>query len=337
MVPAETPRGPPRHAAGDGPRVRHGAALRPSAARVEMIAGDRLRIRQRLPHRCLCRSGGGGFRGHRHRDKRGPDAAEYLIACAQVLFLRPGGLPDRGRPFTRRPKLTRPGSAISTGPRGADLRYIRQVAWNRWQDAAGRWLGTVSGWLDDTSPYRAATGPPAVGLAAGLAVGLPLAAGLVAAVSLVHEALMARSPPACGDGEDPACRRQRAPAGTGHQGAPRGLPRADLVPAYPAPTCNAGRGTGRSVRPRTACCAEPAGRPADATRRLFGSARSGRDPPASRLQAAAGALARPGTRDDLPASGPAARRRRPLDGIIKTMQGPASRSATRTRHEDPDA
>ena len=37
---------------------------------------------------------------------------------------------------------------------------------------------------------QAVRGPPAVGLAIGLVVGLPLAAGLIAAVSLTHEALM---------------------------------------------------------------------------------------------------------------------------------------------------
>jgi hypothetical protein len=117
--------------------------------------------------------------------------AAYLIACAQVLFLRPGGLPDRRRPFAPPADGDPARTSYFYGPARSDLRYVRQVAWSRWQDAAGGWTGIVSEGLDDATSSPALTGPPAAGLAAGLVLGLPLAAALVAVVALAHEALMA--------------------------------------------------------------------------------------------------------------------------------------------------
>jgi Double-GTPase 2 len=116
--------------------------------------------------------------------------AEYLSACAQVLFLQPRGLPDRRRPFT--PPAGGDPARISYfyGPARSDLGYIRQVAWSRWQNAAEEWSGIVADMLGVTESRRSFTGPPAVGLAAGLAAGLPIAAALIAAVSLAHEAVM---------------------------------------------------------------------------------------------------------------------------------------------------
>jgi hypothetical protein len=116
--------------------------------------------------------------------------AEYLTACAQVLFVRPAGLPDRGRPFTPPPDADPARTSYFYGPARSDLRYIRQVAWSRWQDAAGGWVELVSAGWDDTNARRPVTAPPAAGLAAGLALGLPLGAVLVAAVSLAHEVLI---------------------------------------------------------------------------------------------------------------------------------------------------
>jgi len=121
----------------------------------------------------------------------GQTLAVYLIACAQVLVLRPGGLPDRRRPFTPPPDGDPARISYFYGPAWSDLRYVRQLAWSQWQDAAGWWREWVRDGLDDANSSRAATGPPAVGLAVGLAAGLPLAAGLVAVVSLAHQALMA--------------------------------------------------------------------------------------------------------------------------------------------------
>jgi hypothetical protein len=114
--------------------------------------------------------------------------AEYLIACAQVLFLHPSGLPERQRVFTPPAGGDPARPSYFFGPARSDLRYIRQVAWSRWQDGAGWWSETVEDMLEGDS--QAVRGPPAVGLAIGLVVGLPLAAGLIAAVSLAHEALM---------------------------------------------------------------------------------------------------------------------------------------------------
>jgi hypothetical protein len=116
--------------------------------------------------------------------------AEYLVACVQVLFLHPSGLPDRRRVFTAPAGGDPARPSYFYGPARSDLRYIRQVAWSRWQDAAGEWSGRVADMLEVTGSHRAATGPPGAGLAIGLIAGLPLAAALIAAVSLAHEALM---------------------------------------------------------------------------------------------------------------------------------------------------
>ena len=116
--------------------------------------------------------------------------ALYLIAGAQVLSLRPGGWPARRRPFTPPPDGDPARVSYFYGPARSDLRYIRQLAWSRWQDAAGWWMEWVTDQLDDASPRRSLSGPPAVGLAVGLAAGLPLAAALTTAVSLAHQAVM---------------------------------------------------------------------------------------------------------------------------------------------------
>jgi Double-GTPase 2 len=116
--------------------------------------------------------------------------AEYLTACAQVLVLRPSGLPDRRREFTPPDGADPARPSYFYGPARSDLRYIRQVAWSRWQDAAGWWSGALEDMLDAAGSSRAATAPPAAGLAIGLIVAVPLAAGLIAAVSLAHEVVM---------------------------------------------------------------------------------------------------------------------------------------------------
>jgi hypothetical protein len=117
--------------------------------------------------------------------------AIYLITGAQVLSRRTGGLPGRRRPFTPPADADPARTSYFYGPGRSDQRYIRQAAWSRWQDAAGEWRKRLSYGWDAASEHRAFTAPPAAGLAAGLALGLPPAAVLVAAVALAHEVLMA--------------------------------------------------------------------------------------------------------------------------------------------------
>ena len=116
--------------------------------------------------------------------------AVYLIGCVQVLFTRPSGLPDRQQVFIAPAGGDPARPSYFYGPARSDLRYIRQVAWSHWRGGAEWWLGTLEDMLDVDGGSRALTGPPAVGLAVGLTAGVPLAAAMIAAVSLAHEMLM---------------------------------------------------------------------------------------------------------------------------------------------------
>ena len=116
--------------------------------------------------------------------------AEYLIGCTQVLVIRPGGLPDRRHVFTPLAGSDPARPSYFYGPARSDLRYIRQVAWSRWQDAAEFWTGVVGDMLDTAEDSRKVAGPPAAGLAIGLIVALPLGAVLVVAAGLTHEVLV---------------------------------------------------------------------------------------------------------------------------------------------------
>jgi hypothetical protein len=111
--------------------------------------------------------------------------AEYLIACVQVLVTHPEGLPARQQVFTAPAggDPARPGYFY--GPARSDLRYIRQVAWNRWQGAREGWESVVDDLLDPQ-----ATRPAGWGLTIGLVAALPLAAILVAVVWLVHQVVV---------------------------------------------------------------------------------------------------------------------------------------------------
>lgn len=113
--------------------------------------------------------------------------AEYLIGCTQVLVIRPGGLPDRRHVFTPPAESDPARPSYFYGPARSDLRYIRQVAWSRWQDAADFWSGLVGDMLDAAEDSRKVTAPPAVGLAIGLIVAVPFAAVLAVAAGLTHE------------------------------------------------------------------------------------------------------------------------------------------------------
>ena len=116
--------------------------------------------------------------------------AVYLIGCVQVLFTRPSGLPDRQQVFIAPAGGDPARPSYFYGPARSDLRYIRQVAWSHWRGGAEWWSGTLEDMLDVDGGSRALTGPPAVGLAIGLTAGVPLAAAMIAAVSLAHEMLM---------------------------------------------------------------------------------------------------------------------------------------------------
>lgn len=116
--------------------------------------------------------------------------AEYLIGCAQVLVLRPGGLPDRKSVFTPPAGGDPARPSYFYGPARSDLRYVRQVFWSRWQDAAGFWSEAVGDMLEMGDSSGAAAGPLAVGLFSGLVVALPFAAVLAAAAGLTHEVLV---------------------------------------------------------------------------------------------------------------------------------------------------
>jgi hypothetical protein len=116
--------------------------------------------------------------------------AEYLIGCTQVLVIRPGGLPDRRHVFTPPAHSDPARPSYFYGPARSDLRYIRQVAWSRWQHAAGFWGDLVGDMLDVAEDSHKVTGPPAVGLAIGLIVAVPLAAVLAVAAGLTHEVVV---------------------------------------------------------------------------------------------------------------------------------------------------
>jgi hypothetical protein len=116
--------------------------------------------------------------------------AEYLIGCAQVLAIRPDGLPERQRVFTPPAGDDPARPSYFYGPARSDLRYVRQVFWSRWQNAADFWSEAVGDMLEMGGSSGAAAGPLAVGLFGGLVVALPLAAVLAAAAGLAHEVLV---------------------------------------------------------------------------------------------------------------------------------------------------
>jgi Double-GTPase 2 len=116
--------------------------------------------------------------------------AEYLIACAQVLVIHPQGLPARRQVFTAPAGGDPARTGYFYGPARSDLRYIRQVAWGRWRNAADGWADAVGEMTDPAGGSRAATGPPGAGLAIGLIVALPLAAVLTATIWLAHQVLV---------------------------------------------------------------------------------------------------------------------------------------------------
>jgi hypothetical protein len=113
----------------------------------------------------------------------GQPFAEYLIAGVRV-HTRPDGLPERLRAFTA-PADGDPAKPLYFyGPARADLRYVRQVARNRWRGGAQWWGRAAVALLDLSEPV---TLPIGVGLTVGLFAGLPVAALLVAALWLTHE------------------------------------------------------------------------------------------------------------------------------------------------------
>jgi hypothetical protein len=116
--------------------------------------------------------------------------AGYVVAAVQVLFTHPDGLPERAHEFTAPAGAEEAKPNYFYGPARSDLRYIWQVAWSRWLDAA-EWSGdtVVDLFAPDDVPL-AVTAPVAVGLIAGLIVALPLTALLMGTVWLSNEILL---------------------------------------------------------------------------------------------------------------------------------------------------
>ena len=205
----------------------------------------------------LRRGGRAGQRGRRGGDLHRPDG---------------GGIPDRVHTGARHPsrRMARPAARFHApaesdparpsyfyGPARSDLRYIRQVAWSRWQHAAGSWGDLVGDMLDMAEDSHKVTGPPAVGLAIGLIVAVPLAAVLAVAAGLTHEVVVDAAPPsACG------ARRPRCGPSTAHC-CECGTSRCAvwlvlsgfLTRPICVPTLNAGIFTGMYGRALTGCCA----------------------------------------------------------------------------------
>jgi Double-GTPase 2 len=120
----------------------------------------------------------------------GQACVEYMIAGVQVLYTRPDELPVRRYIYTVPAGSDPARPNYFYGPARSDLRYIRQVARSRWQDAAEWWQETVASLLNPESFSERVTVPVAVGLTIGLIVALPFAALLTGAVCLAHEMLV---------------------------------------------------------------------------------------------------------------------------------------------------
>jgi hypothetical protein len=120
----------------------------------------------------------------------GQACVEYMIAGVQVLYTRPDGLPIRRHVYTVPVGSDPARPNYFYGPARSDLRYIRQVARSRLQDAAEWWQEAVASLLNSESYSERVTVPVAVGLATGLIVALPFAALLTGAVWLTHEILV---------------------------------------------------------------------------------------------------------------------------------------------------
>ena len=120
----------------------------------------------------------------------GQACIEYLIACQQVHFTQPEGLPARRHVATAPPESDPARLSYFYGPARSDLRYVRQVARSRWAAAAEWWQDAVGNLWDPSDSSRKLTGPIAAGLAVGLLVALPFAALLAGAIWLTHEVLV---------------------------------------------------------------------------------------------------------------------------------------------------
>jgi len=117
----------------------------------------------------------------------GQPCIEYMIACVQVLYTHPGGLPARRQVFTA-PAGSDPAKPnYLYGPARSDLVYIRQVAGSRFSSAIDWWGETVGDLVDPVGASARLTAPIGVGLGIGLILALPFAALLVAMVLLAHE------------------------------------------------------------------------------------------------------------------------------------------------------
>jgi hypothetical protein len=120
----------------------------------------------------------------------GQASVEYITASVQVLYTRPEGLPSRRHVYTAPADSDPAKPNYFYGPARSDLRYIWQVARDRWQGDAGWWRDAIDSLLEPEIYSARITVPVAVGLAIGLIAGLPLAALLAGAIWSTHRILV---------------------------------------------------------------------------------------------------------------------------------------------------
>lgn len=120
----------------------------------------------------------------------GQVTAECVIAVAQVVFTRPSGLPDRANVFTAPPDGEHAKRNYFYGPARSDLRYVWQVTWSRWQQAAESWRVRIGGMFEPGDSVLALTAPIGAGLTAGLAVTAVVMAVVMGAIWLASEILL---------------------------------------------------------------------------------------------------------------------------------------------------
>ena len=119
----------------------------------------------------------------------GQACAEFMIASVQVHFIRPPGLPGRDRAFTRPDGGDPAKPSYFFGPARSDLRYVRQIARERWRQDAEWWNKRIRDLLEDSfgGDTPSILTPIGAGLAIGLIIGIPFAAIPVTVIWVMHE------------------------------------------------------------------------------------------------------------------------------------------------------
>jgi hypothetical protein len=115
---------------------------------------------------------------------------ECVIAVVHVFYTHPSELPERANVFTVPPEGERAKPNFFYGPARSDARYVWQVTWDRWQQAAARWQSRIGRMFDPGNSVLAFSAPIAGGLTAGLAVMLPIMAVVMGLTWLANEILL---------------------------------------------------------------------------------------------------------------------------------------------------